>query len=44
MCRARDVGFGHVGALSGWQTAAQGGYKRLGKTAEDAIKVFRRKS
>ena len=24
--------FGHVGALSGWQTAAQGGYKRLGKT------------
>ncbi len=35
------VVFGHVGALSGWQTAAQGGYKRLGKTAEDAMKVFR---
>jgi 3-methyl-2-oxobutanoate hydroxymethyltransferase len=35
------VVFGHVGALSGWQTSAQGGYKRLGKTAEDAMKVFR---
>lgn len=35
------VVFGHVGALSGWQTAAQGGYKRLGKTAEDAMRVFR---
>jgi 3-methyl-2-oxobutanoate hydroxymethyltransferase len=35
------VVFGHVGALSGWQTAAQGGYKRMGKTAEDAMKVFR---
>jgi len=35
------VVFGHVGALSGWQTAAQGDYKRLGKTAEDAMKVFR---
>ncbi len=35
------VVFGHVGALSGWQTARQGGYKRLGKTAEDAMKVFR---
>lgn len=35
------VVFGHVGALSGWQTAAQGGYKRLGKTAEDAMNVFR---
>jgi 3-methyl-2-oxobutanoate hydroxymethyltransferase len=33
--------FGHVGALSGWQTGRQGGYKRLGKTAEDAMKVFR---
>lgn len=35
------VVFGHVGALSGWQTAAQGGYKRLGKTAEDAMRIFR---
>lgn len=35
------VVFGHVGALSGWQTAAQGGYKRIGKTAEDAMEVFR---
>jgi len=35
------VVFGHVGALSGWQTAAQGGYKRMGKTAEDAMRVFR---
>ena len=35
------VVFGHVGALSGWQTAAQGGYKRMAKTAEEAMKVFR---
>lgn len=35
------VVFGHVGALSGWQTGRQGGYKRMGKTAEDAMKVFR---
>lgn len=33
--------FGHVGALSGWQTAVHGGYKRLGKTAEEAMEVFR---
>lgn len=34
--------FGHVGALSGWQTnGLYGGYKRLGKTAEDAMKIFR---
>ena len=34
--------FGHVGAISGWQTmGAYGGYKRLGKTADDALKVFR---
>ena len=33
--------FGHIGALSGWQTGRQGGYKRLGKTAEDAMKVFK---
>lgn len=33
------VVFGHVGALSGWQTDRQGGYKRMGKTAEDAMKV-----
>lgn len=41
MCDNYLVVFGHVGALSGWQTAAQGGYKRLGKTAEDAMRVFR---
>lgn len=33
--------FGHVGLLSGWQTARVGGYKRVGKTAEDAMKIFR---
>ena len=34
--------FGHVGALSGWQTmGVHGGYKRLGKTAEDALKIYR---
>ena len=34
--------YGHVGALSGWQTLAKyGGYKRLGKTAEDAMQIFR---
>ena len=35
------VVYGHVGALSGWQTSRQGGYKRLAKTAEDALRVFR---
>lgn len=35
------VVFGHVGALSGWQTGRQGGYKRMGKTAEEAMKVFK---
>jgi 3-methyl-2-oxobutanoate hydroxymethyltransferase len=34
--------YGHVGAISGWQTlGAFGGYKRLGKTAEDALKVYK---
>ena len=33
--------FGHVGELSGWQTAGQGGYKRLGKTCDDAMQVYR---
>ena len=34
--------YGHVGALSGWQTnGLYGGYKKLGKTAEDAMKVFK---
>jgi Ketopantoate hydroxymethyltransferase len=33
--------FGHVGCLSGWQTGAFGGYRRVGKTAEDAMKLFR---
>ncbi|MCD8045821.1 MAG: 3-methyl-2-oxobutanoate hydroxymethyltransferase [Clostridiales bacterium] len=35
------VVFGHVGALSGWQTDGAGGYKRLGKTADDAMRVFK---
>ena len=33
--------FGHVGCLSGWQTARTGGYRRVGKTAEEAMKIFR---
>ena len=33
--------FGHVGCLSGWQTGNTGGYRRVGKTAEDAMKLFR---
>jgi len=33
--------FCHVGALSGWQTAKYGGYKRLGQTAEEAFKIYR---
>jgi 3-methyl-2-oxobutanoate hydroxymethyltransferase len=33
--------FGHVGCLSGWQTGWYGGYSRVGKTAEDAMDIFR---
>ena len=33
--------FGHVGCLSGWQTGRFGGYSRVGKTAQDAMDVFR---
>lgn len=33
--------FGHVGCLSGWQTGRFGGYRRVGKTAEDAMNIFR---
>lgn len=33
--------FGHVGCLSGWQTARHGGYRRVGKTAEDAYAIYR---
>lgn len=32
--------YGHVGSISGWQTVATG-YKKLGKTAEEAYKVFK---
>ena len=32
--------YGHIGAISGWQTAPTG-YKRIGKTAEDAMRVFK---
>jgi 3-methyl-2-oxobutanoate hydroxymethyltransferase len=36
------VVYGHVGAISGWQTmGAFGGYRRLGKTAEDALRIFK---
>ncbi|MGI6229409.1 MAG: 3-methyl-2-oxobutanoate hydroxymethyltransferase [Tractidigestivibacter sp.] len=31
--------YGHIGAISGWQTNATG-YKRVGKTAEDAFRIF----
>ena len=34
-----SVVFGHVGARSGWQTAAHGGYKRCGTTAETAMEI-----
>lgn len=33
--------FGHVGCLSGWQIAWSGGYTRMGKTAKDAMDIFR---
>lgn len=33
--------FGHVGCLSGWQTALFGGYRRVGKTAEEAMDIFK---
>ena len=32
--------YGHIGAISGWQTNATG-YKKVGKTAEDAFKIFK---
>lgn len=32
--------YGHIGAVSGWQTNATG-YKRMGKTAEEAFKVYK---
>lgn len=33
--------FGHVGCLSGWHAVWHGGYRRVGKTAEDAMRIFR---
>ena len=33
--------YGHVGAISGWQTMRWGIYKRLGKTAEEAMLIFK---
>lgn len=33
--------FGHVGCLSSWQSMWHGGYARVGKTAVDAMKIFR---
>ena len=32
---------GHVGVLSGWQTGQFGGYRKQGKTAADAMKIYR---
>lgn len=32
--------YGHIGAISGWQTNAYG-YKKVGKTAEDAFRIFK---
>lgn len=32
--------YGHIGAISGWQTKATG-YKKVGKTAEDAFRIFK---
>ncbi len=32
--------YGHIGAVSGWQACAIG-YKRLGKTAEEAFKIYK---
>ena len=32
--------YGHIGAISGWQTNATG-YKKVGKTAEDAFRIFK---
>ena len=32
--------YGHIGALSGWQTNATG-YKKVGRTAEDAFRIFK---
>ncbi|MDR2956888.1 MAG: 3-methyl-2-oxobutanoate hydroxymethyltransferase [Coriobacteriales bacterium] len=33
--------YGHAGAISGWQTIRWGIYKRLGKTAEDALRIYK---
>lgn len=33
--------FGHVGCLSGWQTGRFGGYRRVGKTADEAMAIYR---
>ncbi len=32
--------YGHIGAISGWQTNATG-YKKVGKTAEEAFEIFK---
>ena len=32
--------YGHIGAISGWQSNATG-YKKVGKTAEDAFRIFK---
>jgi len=34
--------FGHIAILSYWQVTNVGGFRRIGKTADDAYKVFRK--
>lgn len=33
--------FSHIGIISGWQTLSVGGYYRVGKTAEEAMEIYR---
>ncbi len=33
--------FGHIGIMSGWMTQGLGGFRRVGKTAEEAMQVYR---
>lgn len=33
--------YSHVGIISGWQTAFEGTYHRVGKTAEESMRIYR---
>jgi 3-methyl-2-oxobutanoate hydroxymethyltransferase len=33
--------FSHIGIISGWQTVSVGGYHRVGRTAEEAMSIYR---